>query len=340
MINPDNETDNEEGINTDFGSVLAASRKSKNYSIDDVCAHLKIPPRIIDAIENSDVAALPEVTFTQGYIRSYAKFLEISEENVLAIYKRTASHDTSQKLKPCSNLPNEANSKSPLMKTVTLLLILAAFSAIIYGAFQYYQNKADVIETERESKYRGFAGDSLALPSDVPLNIHGLNIEQQARLSESGELIVQQAALTEKAEIIAMEESVVDAEVVNNTDAALEVIDEALVLVTGAASSEESVPEEEKDIAPRLDVLKIYAEQGSWMQVHDASTSRLLYNMIPKGGEKTILGQAPFRVSLGNAKTTKLVINDVAIDISKHIRANNIASFTVSTEGQRIIFHQ
>lgn len=354
MSNPDIETDREEAKSTDFGSALAAARKSNNYTIEDVCAQLKIPPRIIEAIENSNVSVLPEATFTQGYIRSYARFLEISEDNVLAIYKQTLPQEASQKLKSCSHLPNETNSKSPLMKIVTWLLVLAAFSAIIYGGFQYYQNKADAIETEREFKKPGFTGRSLDSAGDIqpdnkskdirqadaqPIKIQPITIQQHASLTEDGELIVQQPVATEKLEItqIPMEESSAGTVI----EAVDEAVDETVALVSDEVSPEKPKPEaeEEKQVAPNLDVLTIYAEQGSWMQVHDASTTRLLYNMIPKGSEKTITGQAPFRISLGNAKTTELLINDVAIDMSEYIRENNTARFTVSIKQQRVIFH-
>ena len=90
--------------NTDFGSVLEVARKSQNYSIDDVCRQLKIPVHTIIAIETNDISVLPPPTFTQGYIRTYAKFLEISEENVLAIYNQAVPHELAPKLKTRSNL--------------------------------------------------------------------------------------------------------------------------------------------------------------------------------------------------------------------------------------------
>ena len=66
--------------NTDFGSLLAEARKAKNFTIDEMSGYLKIPSHMITALEASDKEALPAPTYTQGYIRAYAKFLEISVE--------------------------------------------------------------------------------------------------------------------------------------------------------------------------------------------------------------------------------------------------------------------
>jgi len=326
MKNSDNEIINK---NTDFGSVLEVARKLQNYSIEDISEQLKIPVQTITAIESNDISALPPPTFTQGYIRTYAKFLEISEENVLHIYNQAVPHDSAANLKPRSNLPGEASSQSLLMKTVTLLLIAAGITAVIYGSFQYYQEKADVMETELESKERSFTGNSLDSPG-----ADRINIRQNASLNENDELIVQQSDLYEKVEMQAMDESAADESRVNEAETTAEVVDNVITTVPDKAVSDKS-----QEVATQVDVLKIYAEQGSWMQVHDASKKRLLYNMIPKGGGKVLQGQAPFRISLGNAKTTKLVINDLAIDMSEYILKNNTASFTVSTEGQKVVFH-
>ena len=318
--------------NTDFGSVLEVARKSQNYSIDEISWQLKIPASTITAIETNDISALPPPTFTQGYIRAYAKFLEISEENVLAIYNQAVPHDPAAKLKPMSDLRDDASSQSFLMKTVTLLLIAAGFAAAIYGSVQYYQKKAGVMETEQESKERSFTGNSLD-----SAGADRLNIRQNASLSENDELIVQQfdpfeeVEITEKGE---MDESIKDELAVNKTETTTEVADNVLTPVL-----DEPVSDKSHEVTPPDDVLKIYAEQGSWMQVRDANKRRLLYNMIPKGGSKVLQGQAPFRISLGNAKTTKLVINDLVIDMSEYILENNTATFTVSTKQQSVIFH-
>ncbi len=323
-------------INTDFGSVLEIARKSQNYSIDDICEQLKIPADTIIAIETNDISALPPPTFTQGYIRAYARFLEISEENVLAIYNQAVPHDLSPKLKNRSNSLGETGSQSALMKIMTLMLIAAGFAAVIYGSVQYYQEKADVMETELESKDRSFTGNSLDSPGENPLNIR-----QNASLTENDELIVQpsdpveQVEITEvtEVEVTEMDESMANESMVNKTKTTAEVVS---VINTAA---DEPVSDKSQEIASSVDVLKIYAEQGSWIQVHDANKKRLLYNMVPKGSGKILRGQAPFRVSLGNAKTTKLVINDLAIDMSEYIRKNNTASFIVSTKEQQVVFH-
>jgi len=311
---------NESGIansGVDFGSLLVSGRKFKSYTVEQISEQLKIPVRTIVALEGNDVAALPAPTFTQGYIRAYAKYLEVSVDDVLAIYNRAVPHEQVADLKPRSHLPEEANSQSLVMKTVTVLLILAGIMAIIYGSFQYYQEKADVMETALESKQRSFTGNSLDSPGTARLAI-----KQNARLTDNGELVVlppQNNNLTDTAADVDMDMSAEDS------------LKEEDLLLASIITQESGVGS--------LDVLKIFAEKGSWVQVRDASSARLFYNMVAEGGVKTLRGQAPFSITLGNAKTTRVIINGLDIDVSEHIRANNTAIFSVSTDQQQVVFH-
>ena len=244
--------------NNDFGFVLTEARKSKNYSVDDICEHLKIPQQVILAIEANDIEALPAPTFTQGYIRAYAKFLEIADDDLLAMYSEAVPHELTSALKPRSSLPGEASSQSPLVKMVTMLLIAGGIAAVLYGSIQYYQEKADVMENQLESKERSFTGNSLDSPGS-----NRLGTPENQVLTEDDEAAIETSDSLESPASESQIES---------------------VQIT-AESSEEAVSEQDESI-PQDDVIKILAEQGAWMEVRDATRARLLYNMVPSGDSK------------------------------------------------------
>ncbi|HHJ34185.1 MAG TPA: DUF4115 domain-containing protein, partial [Gammaproteobacteria bacterium] len=314
MTNPDASSDDSKEANSaadgamDFGSILASARKFKNYTVDQISEQLKIPARTITAIEKNDINALPAPTFTQGYIRAYAKFVEASEDKVLAIYNRAVPHENVSDLKARSNLPDEASSQSPMVKMVTIILILGGIATLVYGSFRYYQKKMDVMETALESKQRSFTGNSLNSPGT-----HRIEIEQEARLTDDDELVIPRsdpAGNNGDSELGAT-----DTGEPGNPEKTSEII--ADDPGTGAEG------ENDREVAISADTLKIFAKKGAWMQVRDASNTRLLYNMVPRGEVKVLQGKAPFRISLGNAKTTSISINDIEIDMSEYIRENN-----------------
>ena len=316
----------------DFGSLLAEARKARNYTIDEISEYLKIPARTITALETNDKEALPAPTFAQGYIRTYAKFLEISEEKVLDIYNRAVPHDDVSDLKPRSNLPGEASSQSPLIKSITISLIIAGIAAVGFGSYQYYQEKAGVLESELDEKKQSFTGNSLDSPG-----AGRLNIKQDARLTDDDELIVGKSDPVEyMSEEVGAEETRV--EDIRNAEA--DNPDTSQLAITAEVTEKD--PEAaggDADGGNNSDILEIFAENGSWMDVRDANNSRLLYNTLPVGSSKVLVGRAPFSISMGNARTTRVVVNDLEIDVTDYIRSNNTASFKVSTQGQDIIFH-
>lgn len=297
--------------NNDFGFILTEARKSKNYSVDNICEHLKIPKNVISAIEASNIEALPAPTYTQGYIRAYAKFLEIAEDDLLVMYNEAVPHERASALKPRSSLPGEASSQSPLVKMVTMMMIAGGVAAVLYGSIQYYQEKADVMENQLESKERSFTGNSLDSPGSNPLDV-----QQDKGITEDDETAL------ESSDLLVSEDPESQLESAQMT----------------ADSSEEVVSEQDESI-PQDDVINILAEQGAWMEVRDATRARLLYNMVPSGGSKVLQGKGPFRISMGNARSTRVLINDIEIDFTRYISSKNTASFTVSIEGENIIFH-
>ena len=57
------------------GARLTQLRESKNWSIEDVSARLKVAPAKLRALEAGDISHLPDTTFALGVVRSYAKML-------------------------------------------------------------------------------------------------------------------------------------------------------------------------------------------------------------------------------------------------------------------------
>jgi len=66
------------------GEILSAKRQERGMSIEEVSARIKLAPRQIAALEANDFAALPGMASTRGFIRSYARLLDLDPEPMLA----------------------------------------------------------------------------------------------------------------------------------------------------------------------------------------------------------------------------------------------------------------
>jgi cytoskeleton protein RodZ len=66
------------------GAQLAAYRKERGWSIEQVASQLNLAPRQIQAIENDDYPALPGMAVARGFVRAYAKLLKADAAPLLA----------------------------------------------------------------------------------------------------------------------------------------------------------------------------------------------------------------------------------------------------------------
>ena len=66
------------------GATLGEARARLGLSVADVSHRLKFAPRQVEALEADDFARLPENTFVRGFVRSYARLLQLDPEPLLA----------------------------------------------------------------------------------------------------------------------------------------------------------------------------------------------------------------------------------------------------------------
>ncbi|MBI5436770.1 MAG: helix-turn-helix domain-containing protein [Nitrosomonadales bacterium] len=59
------------------GAALREARTRLGLGVADVANRLKFAPRQIEALEADDFARLPEITFVRGFVRSYARLLQL-----------------------------------------------------------------------------------------------------------------------------------------------------------------------------------------------------------------------------------------------------------------------
>ncbi|MDO8429305.1 MAG: helix-turn-helix domain-containing protein [Candidatus Daviesbacteria bacterium] len=73
------------------GETLKEARESRFYTLDEVEKATKIRKELLVALEEDDYSKLPPPTFVQGFIKNYARFLNLNSHNLLAIFRREFS---------------------------------------------------------------------------------------------------------------------------------------------------------------------------------------------------------------------------------------------------------
>ena len=98
------------------GADLQAAREGMEVSTREVADALNLPVNVIEALEADDYERLPPTVFTRGYLRSYARLLELSPESLLARYPEvTEETDAITGELPVTNISSGSRKKSSLM---------------------------------------------------------------------------------------------------------------------------------------------------------------------------------------------------------------------------------
>lgn len=74
-----------------LGEKLRQAREDRGISISEVAEQTRISPHYLECIENDDYGPLPGGIFNKGFVKSYAKFVGINEQEALSDYARLHS---------------------------------------------------------------------------------------------------------------------------------------------------------------------------------------------------------------------------------------------------------
>lgn len=113
-----------------LGEKLRQAREERDISISEVAEQTRISPHYIEAIENDDYSPLPGGIFNKGFIKSYAKFVGMDEEEALQDYSALLSQQNQGQPEP------ETKTYRPEVLTddrSRSLLPTIIFAAIILG---------------------------------------------------------------------------------------------------------------------------------------------------------------------------------------------------------------
>ena len=73
------------------GAQLGAVREAKGYSVEHIAEKLNLRPEVLKLLEADKYANMPDPVYIKGYIRAYAKFLEMNPEPLVEIYNQNFS---------------------------------------------------------------------------------------------------------------------------------------------------------------------------------------------------------------------------------------------------------
>jgi cytoskeleton protein RodZ len=300
---------------TPVGERLAAARIALGLGEEDVADALNLSARVIADLESQAWDSLPAPAFTRGYIRAYAKLLELDGEELIQGYERIVG------------------------VADTVELELPAVGGASRGVGELLQRQPGTVLSGAV-----VAGVALVLLLIWAVWPSGEAERGRIDAGRTAELVQAESART--TELSAATESA------PNAESAPE-IEVAVVVETGSADEPLPEPEPPAPIpeAPPAEVAEsvaaIQATAGSvrvrrltptgedrlrleftadcWVEVKDESNLNLYGDLGRAGDSLVLIGASPFRILLGYAPGVVLVYNGESVPLAGYTR-NNVAA--------------
>jgi len=162
------------------GARLAEEREKLGYSQEYVAGKLHLRVRIIDLLEADDYNQMPEPVFIKGYLRAYAKLLNVPSDPLLEIFNRIYTGGLKQE-KALWQSRRETNKAEHAVRWLTTV-----FAVIVLGAVAMWW------QSNKENEHIFPANVSSTVParnqSETEIRLTDLS-KMRSLLSSSGQSV-------------------------------------------------------------------------------------------------------------------------------------------------------
>lgn len=115
-----------------LGGRLREARERQGLSLDAVESSTRIRKAYLVALESEDYAVLPHPTYVKGFLKTYAKFLNLEVQEVLDLYPH---RDQRPVLTPIARLEKPRLGLGFWVVTLALLVLVVALAAYLFSNY-------------------------------------------------------------------------------------------------------------------------------------------------------------------------------------------------------------
>ncbi|MDH5355951.1 MAG: helix-turn-helix domain-containing protein [Gammaproteobacteria bacterium] len=300
------------------GDRLQTARIEQGLSIEEVANRMHLSVSILQSIEDNNFDDITAPIFVKGYLRAYARIVQLNEEEMIQEYLNFYS-DEDPPINSTSNTSPEITSNDARIKWTTYLVIIVLAGLIAAWWWNENQDRNNVASLAVEESTALIDAEPAEDNADVTSEISADSDEEV--ISSEIEAVVE--GVERQPEV---------AELTAEITASVEI--EAEVSAVGSEPVEElvdnAVEETENFSQPTgSDTLEIIIHADTWAEIKDSVGQSLVRNLLHADTRLSLTGEAPFSAFFGNGHGVELKFNDQEIDISNRIRDNNTARLKI-----------
>ena len=280
----------------DIGSLFIDARVKKGLTQEDASKILKVRISAIKQIESGEELGSLGSAYRVGFLRSYAKLVDLDPENIIKNYK---SSNSEKNIKFDYNFPSIRKEKKSLFPVITLCTFL--FSLVIYSSW-YYLNLNN-LETENKN---------ITYLDNDNINLDYIKIEDNKNTSpdNSDKINSENVIVSEKETSNIIINENFENKVVDNNEDGSKILLEPNSLKETPISNETSAIANERTPKEEM-VLK--SSGNSWVEIEDLDGNTYLTRLMRSGETFVVPDKKGLTLSTGNAGVLSLTFGSIHI---------------------------
>ncbi len=293
---------NAEAQPVSVGTVLREARERQGLSVDEVVSRIKFAPRQIAALEADDFAQLPEIAFVRGFVRSYARLLQLDSAPLLAALPHAPAQTVlaaAENALPEVPFPTDYSSRKPNIIWLAAALVVAVALALFM-------------------LLNGSGSNAPSPPVEPQVKVETLELTSVEVLPDSAVLPVSPSGVSAvPAQASVTPASSVAAVISPEVKASVELSAPSLRIDHSAVQAMQKKPEA---VPGSAGAIRMTFDDDSWVEVTDKDGKILLSQINPRGSEQNLDGKAPFSLVIGRATAVRLYYKGKQIDLVPHTK--------------------
>ena len=280
----------------DIGSLFIDARVKKGLTQEDASKILKVRISAIKQIESGEELGSLGSAYRLGFLRSYAKLVDLDPENIIKNYK---SSNSEKNIKFDYNFPSVTKEKKSLLPVIALCTFL--FSLVIYSSW-YYLN-INKLETENKN---------ITYLDNDNNNLDYVKIEDKKHTppNNSYKINSENVVISEKETSNIIIDKNFQNKVVDSNDDGSKILLESNKLTETSISNETSAIANERTPKEEM-VLK--SSGNSWVEIEDLDGNSYLTRLMRSGETFVVPDKKGLTLSTGNAGVLSLTFGSTHI---------------------------
>ena len=306
------------------GAVLRQAREAAGLTHTAVGEALHLTVHYIKALENDEYHKLPGLIFVKGYIRSYARFLKLDAETLVA--------NCDQQIQSMPQIKNQtlAGNYTRKRNDAAIVWALAGTLIVVVGiGVLWWIFGSNTEQTQTTTIVQPQTAVQMPVQSTAPtLAAEASASEQEVAVTtpdaSAGGLPLESAYQEgANATATALPSAVTPATSPAGTSSAIAPDGGPVISLAPGGGRQISL------VKDGSDQMQLSFGSNSWVEITDGLNNRLYAEMLRSGDVLQVKGRAPFVVLLGDARQVKASFNSQAIDVSSNVRSDNTARLSL-----------